>query len=214
LLRQTDIFTYDREVFKRKLKSRSIGTSEVNFAYVVVGRNECAKIFTYDERSGCSDEYSVGTRTITIHCSHFYDRICIDCRTNRYNDVIRLFIKEICKKYNRTYTEMRIVYEDDFYMFIEPIYHAENEPNYILGVYDDNFAYVNLKIRGQHTSIIIQDVLWSKDTHVQRTYLVRKYSWRFTLINYGNPRDGPIAQDVSLDCDIKQLITDILVMFG
>lgn len=38
-----DIFTYDREVFKRKLKSHTIGTSDVNFAYVVVGAMNARK---------------------------------------------------------------------------------------------------------------------------------------------------------------------------
>lgn len=209
-----DIFTYDKEVFRRKLKSHQIETSDVNFAYVVVGHSECVKIFIYDERTGCSDcDSTVNNSRITIHCPHFYDIVCRDCKVNNYDYIIQSFIKEICKKYNRSYTEMRIINEDDFYMFIEPIYHAEDEPNYILGIYDDNFAYINTKIRGQHTSIIINDVLWSKDTHVQCAYLVRKYSWRFTLINYGHALDH-LTHDVSLDCDIKQLIVSILVMFG
>jgi hypothetical protein len=196
-----DVFTYDKQVFKRKLKSRTIKSSEVNFAYIVVGCNEYAKIFTYDE---CD----VGTRTIAMHCSHFYNIVCKCCKVNKYNDVIQLFIGEICKKYYRSCTEMRIVNEDDFYMFIEPIYHAEDEPNYELSVYDNNFVYINFNIHGQHPGIIIQDVVWSKDAQVQCAYLVRKYSWRFTLINSGLP------QNDQLDCDIKQLIVSILVMFG
>lgn len=199
-----NILTYDKEVFKHKLKSRSENTSDVNFAYIVVGRNECAKIFTYDERSGDSNM----TTGITTHCSHFYDRICRYCKANNYNDLVSLFIKEICKKYYRSLAEMRMINEDDFYLFIEPIYHAEDEPTYKLGVYDDNFAYINLSIRNQRVSIIIQDVLWSKDAQVQCAYLVRKYNWRFTLINGGLP------YDCSLNCDIKQLIVNILVMFG